>query len=73
MADKTMGPIIEFKNVSKRYKLYSGNRQRLASVFVKNLNIKTKDAVNDMSFSVYPGESVALVGSNGAGKSIVLK
>ncbi|MBQ6444814.1 MAG: ABC transporter ATP-binding protein [Clostridia bacterium] len=73
MADKTMGPIIEFKNVSKRYKLYSGNRQRLASVFVKNLNIKTKDAVNDMSFSVYPGESVALVGSNGAGKSTVLK
>ncbi len=73
MAEKAMGPIIEFKNVSKRYKLYSGNRQRLASVFVKNLNIKTKDAVNDMSFSVYPGESVALVGSNGAGKSTVLK
>ena len=43
MAEKTMEPIIEFKHVSKRYKLYSGNRQRLASVFFKNLNIKTKD------------------------------
>lgn len=73
MAEKTMEPIIEFKHVSKRYKLYSGNRQRLASVFFKNLDIKTKDAVNDMSFSVMPGESVALVGSNGAGKSTVLK
>ena len=73
MAEKAMGPIIEFKHVSKRYKLYSGNRQRLASVFFKNLNIKTKDAVNDMSFSVMPGEAVALVGSNGAGKSTILK
>ena len=34
MAEKTKRPIIEFKHVSKRYKLYSGNRQRLASVFV---------------------------------------
>ncbi len=73
MADKVMEPIIEFKHVSKRYKLYSSNRQRLASVFFKNLNIKTKDAVNDMSFSIQPGEAVALVGSNGAGKSTVLK
>ena len=68
-----MEPIIEFKHVSKRYKLYSSNRQRLASVFMKNLKVKTKDAVNDMSFSVMPGEAVALVGSNGAGKSTVLK
>lgn len=73
MAEKVVEPIIEFKHVSKRYKLYSGNRQRLASVFLKNLKIKTKDAVNDMSFSVMPGEAVALVGSNGAGKSTVLK
>lgn len=73
MAEKTMEPIIEFNHVSKRYKLYSSNRQRLASVFMKNLNVKTKDAVNDMSFSIQPGEAVALVGSNGAGKSTVLK
>ena len=68
-----MEPIIEFKHVTKRYKLYASNRQKLASVFLKNLNIKTKDAVKDMSFSIMPGEAVALVGSNGAGKSTVLK
>lgn len=73
MAEQVLEPIIEFKNVSKRYKLYSSNRQKLASVFFKNIQVKTKDAVKDMSFSVRPGEAVALVGSNGAGKSTVLK
>ena len=66
-------PIVEFKNVSKRYKLYKDNRQRIRSVFHKNMKIKTKDAVKDMSFSVRPGEAVAFVGSNGAGKSTILK
>lgn len=66
-------PIVEFKHVSKRYKLYSSNRQRLLSVFFKHMKIKTKDAVKDVSFSIMPGESVALVGSNGAGKSTILK
>lgn len=66
-------PIIEFKNVSKRYKLYSGNRQRLLSIFFKHMKIKTKDAVKNVSFSIMPGEAVALVGSNGAGKSTILK
>lgn len=66
-------PIVEFKHVSKRYKLYSSNRQRLLSVFFPHMKIKTKDAVKDVSFAIQPGEAVALVGSNGAGKSTILK
>ena len=66
-------PIVQFKDVSKRYKLYKDNRQRIRSVFHKNMKIKTNDAVKDMSFSVKPGEAVAFVGSNGAGKSTILK
>ncbi len=66
-------PIIEFKNVSKKYKLYAGNRQKLASIFFKNVKVKTKDAVQDVSFSINRGESVALLGKNGAGKSTILK
>ncbi|MCQ2461464.1 MAG: ABC transporter ATP-binding protein [Clostridia bacterium] len=66
-------PIIEFKNVSKRYKLYSGNRQKLAAIFSKRVKVKTKDAIKGVSFTVNPGESVALLGKNGAGKSTILK
>ena len=66
-------PIIEFKNVSKKYKLYSGNRQKLASIFFKNVKVKTKDAIKNVSFSVNRGEAVALLGKNGAGKSTILK
>lgn len=66
-------PIIKFEHVSKRYKLYSSNRQKLAAIFLKNIKVKTKDAVNDITFSVEPGEAVALVGGNGAGKSTILK
>ena len=64
-------PIVEFKDVTKRYKLYASNRQKLASIFIKGIKIKTKDAVKGVSFSVMPGEAVALVGSNGAGKSTI--
>lgn len=66
-------PIIAFKNVTKRYKLYSGSKQRLAAIFLKNIKVKTKDAIQDVSFTVDRGESVAFVGSNGAGKSTILK
>jgi teichoic acid transport system ATP-binding protein len=67
-----MDPIIEFDHVTKEYKLYSGNRQRLASVFFK-VNIKKKKAIDDVSFKIYKGESVAFIGKNGAGKSTILK
>ncbi|MBR5977133.1 MAG: ABC transporter ATP-binding protein [Clostridia bacterium] len=66
-------PIIEFKNVTKKYKLYSGNRQRLAAIFSSRVKVKTKEAVKGVSFTVDRGESVALLGKNGAGKSTILK
>lgn len=65
--------VISFKNVSKEYKLYSSNRARLLGIFVKKVPYKKKKAVNDVSFTINRGESVALFGKNGAGKSTVLK
>ena len=65
--------VISFNKVSKVYKLYSSNKARLLGVFIKKVPYKKKKAVNDVSFTINRGESVALFGKNGAGKSTVLK
>ena len=65
--------VIEFKNVTKRYKLYKNDKQRLFAVFSKRVKYKEKLAVNDVSFQIRQGESVAFLGKNGAGKSTILK
>ncbi len=65
--------VIRFDNVSKIYKLYSSTRKRLLSIFFKKIKYKKKKAVNEVSFQIERGESVALFGKNGAGKSTVLK
>ena len=65
--------VISFKNVTKRYKLYKNDKRRLFAVFSKKVPFKEKLAVNDVSFKIERGESVALFGKNGAGKSTVLK
>lgn len=65
--------VIEFKNVSKIYKLYKNDKQRFKALFFKKTPHKEKKAVNNVSFSIERGESVALFGRNGAGKSTILK
>ena len=65
--------VIEFDRVSKIYKLYKNDRARLLSVFFKKVPYIEKKAVNNVSFTVKRGESVALFGRNGAGKSTILK
>ncbi len=65
--------VISFNKVSKIYKLYSSNKARLLGIFIKKVPYKKKKAVNDVSFTINRGESVALFGKNGAGKSTILK
>jgi teichoic acid transport system ATP-binding protein len=65
--------VITFDHVTKIYKLYRNDKQRLISVFSKKVPYKEKRAVDDVTFHVKQGESVALFGRNGAGKSTILK
>lgn len=65
--------VISFNNVTKIYKLYSSTRKRLMAVFLKKIPYKEKKAVDNINFEIKRGDSVALFGKNGAGKSTVLK
>ena len=65
--------VVRFNNVTKLYKLYKSDRDRFKALFSKKVKYKTNKAVNKLSFEVHKGESVALFGRNGAGKSTILK
>lgn len=65
--------VIKFDHVTKMYKLFKSDKKRLLSFFIKSIKYTEKKAVNDVSFEIERGESVALFGRNGAGKSTILK
>jgi ABC-type polysaccharide/polyol phosphate transport system ATPase subunit len=68
-------PLIDVNGVSKVFRRHSGRqllRQRIAGLFRARTDEDYFYALRDVTFSVNRGESVALIGGNGAGKSTML-
>lgn len=65
--------VVKFDKVTKLYKLYKNDKARFKGLFSSKVPFKENRAVNNLSFEVHRGESVALFGRNGAGKSTILK
>jgi ABC-type polysaccharide/polyol phosphate transport system ATPase subunit len=68
---------LSFECVSKRYRIQSETESRKSGLLarVQGLRAQKKDfwAVKDVSFEVRRGESLGIIGHNGAGKSTILK
>ncbi|RIW31879.1 ATP-binding cassette domain-containing protein [Bacillus salacetis] len=60
-----------FENVSKKFNMYSKQSDKLLDlVFAKKRQTKKQFcAVKDVSFKVYQGETIGIIGLNGSGKS----
>ena len=66
---------IDVQNVSKIYKLYDRSRDRLAEALHLTKKKLSKDhyALDQISYQVKKGETVGIIGTNGSGKSTILK
>lgn len=71
-----MGEIaIKVADLTKVYKLYDKPSDRLKEALGLTRKVRYREhyALNHVSFDVYKGETVGIIGTNGSGKSTILK
>ena len=71
--EEKMQPAVVFDHVSKEYTLYRDNKEQFLALFHHSKNLRKHMALKDVSLTIQKGESVGIIGNNGAGKSTMLK
>ncbi|MED4475773.1 teichoic acids export ABC transporter ATP-binding subunit TagH [Oceanobacillus caeni] len=66
-----MEPKIKLENVSKVYQVYDKQSDKLLEAITPKRKRKNRSffALNNISFDVYEGETIGIIGTNGSGKS----
>ena len=67
---------IQVLHLTKKYKLFAHNRDRVADALGiggKKPRYSERLALNDVDMTIYRGETVGIIGTNGSGKSTILK
>ena len=67
--------VIQVKDLTKMYKLYDKPSDRLKEALglTRKKLYKEHYALHDVNFDIYEGECVGIIGTNGSGKSTILK
>ncbi|HHU6750381.1 TPA: teichoic acids export ABC transporter ATP-binding subunit TagH [Staphylococcus pseudintermedius] len=64
-----MNPTVSINEVTKEYRIYRNNKERIKDAIWPKHKNKTFYALKDVTFQAYAGDVIGLVGINGSGKS----
>ena len=68
-------PVIAVDSVSKNFRLYRERNRYIKAAFLRGRRARYEEfwALNDVSFEVEQSATFGIIGSNGSGKSTMLK
>lgn len=64
-----MSVSVNIKNVTKEYRIYRNNKERIKDALIPKNKNNTFFALDDVSITAHEGDVIGLVGINGSGKS----